>query len=131
MLTKCFADNNVTYLCDDECLVISTHLHRSGLLFIRGGHLETAAMESEETGEENRGTSEEYGQRRRTSGKQALHFWKNYTLVVFALTLVYVLYCYIVCCVASISFIYSRLTAAIQRYGNEFQRLRFGERPIG
>jgi hypothetical protein len=47
-------------------------------------------MESEETGEENRGTSEEYGPRRRTSGKQALHFWKNYTLVVFALTLVYV-----------------------------------------
>jgi hypothetical protein len=57
------------HVCDDECLVISTNLHHSGLLIILGCHLETVAMESKETGKENGGTSERYGQRRRSSGK--------------------------------------------------------------
>jgi hypothetical protein len=48
--------------CDDDGLVISTNIHRSGLIFIFDCHLETAAMESENTGQENRGTSEGYGQ---------------------------------------------------------------------
>jgi hypothetical protein len=65
IIILCSADNS-----DDECLVISTDLHRSGLLLLRGGHLETTAMESEETGQENGGTSKEYGPTRRSSGKQ-------------------------------------------------------------
>jgi hypothetical protein len=81
-------------------------------------------MESEETGEENRGTSKEYGPRRRSSGKQQTRYCSalleenNYfTLLVFALTLVYV--CTTILYVALLDY-YSRLTAVIQRYGNEF-----------
>jgi hypothetical protein len=70
-------------------------------------------MESEETGEENRGTSEKDGQRRRSSGKQkqkndvkALHLYFS-AASLCSYPLVFVPY-------------YYRLTAVIHRSGNEF-----------